>query len=485
MRKSLRLIVLFIFTMTLAAAFTVLAVPTPAPPIRGLLITGHNNHNWHYTSHVHKDTLEATGRFVIDITDSPEQALADREALRRYEVFILDYNDFNSPKRWGEPAETNFVNSVREGTGVVAIHSANNAFTGWTQYEQMLALMWREGTGHGKFHDFDVRITDGNHPIARGLSDFTNHPDELYHKLVNSQNVRFHTLAVAHSSVESGGTGNDEPMAITLHFGKGRVFATPLGHVWTNQPHTKPSVCDPQFKILLCRGAEWAATGEVTLGTEWKDVRQQNQLSEEEKSHGWQLLFDGKSTDNFRGFKRDALPQQGWIVKDGMLCHIAGGGGGDIITADQYDNFEFTCEWKIARGGNSGIMYRCTEDQDYPWRTGPEMQILDDAGHADGKNETTRAGTLYGLLPCAFDVARPAGEWNHVRIVARGSRIEHWLNGFKVVEYDLASEEHENRVAQSKFASMPEFGTRAKGHIALQDHGDEVCFRNIKIRVLN
>ena len=454
-------------------------------PICGLLITGHNNHNWQYTSRLHKETLEATGRFVIDITDSPGETLANREALKRYHIFILDYNDYHEAKRWGEPAETNFLNAVREGVGVAAIHSANNAFKGWTEYEQMLALMWREGTGHGKFHNFDVRITDCDHPITRGMTNFTAHPDELYHKLVNSQNVQFHTLAAAHSSTASGGTGNDEPMAITLNFGKGRVFATPLGHVWTNQPHTKPSISDPKFKILLCRGAEWAATGKVTLGTEWKDVRAHNQLKSEEQSQGWKILFDGASAAKFRGFKKEKFPQKGWIVRDGMLCHLSGEGGGDIITTDQFDNFEFSCEWKVASGGNSGIMYRCTEDQDYPWRTGPEMQILDDVNHADGKNERTRAGTLYGLLTCAFDVARPAGEWNESRIVANGSRIEHWLNGFKVVEYDLASAEHKARIAESKFASMPDFGKRAKGHIALQDHGDEVCFRSMKIRNLD
>jgi type 1 glutamine amidotransferase len=456
-----------------------------AAPIRGLLITGHNNHNWQYTSRLHKDTLEATGGFAIDITDSPGETLANRDALKHYQLFILDYNDFNSPKRWRDPAETNFTNAVRDGAGVVAIHSANNAFDGWMEYEQMLGLMWREGTGHGRFHNFDITITDRDHPITRGLNKFTNHPDELYHKLVNSQKVHYRVLATAHSSLESNGTGNDEPMAITLEFGKGRIFATPLGHVWTNQPHTKPSISDPQFKILLCRGAEWAATGTVTLGSEWKDVRARNRLTNEEQSLGWKLLFDGRSTANFRGFKKESFPKEGWIVNDGTLCHVSGQGGGDIITTDQYENFEFTCEWKVASGGNSGIMYRCTEEREYPWQTGPELQILDDLGHADGKNEKMRAGTLYGLFPCAFDAARPAGEWNETRIVANGSKIEHWLNGFKVVEYDLKNDDYKNRVAQSKFASMPDFGKPPRGHIALQDHGDEVCFRNIKIRRLD
>src|SRR5262245_9436410 len=118
-------------------------------PIHALVITGHNNHNWPYTSRVHQDTLEATGRFAVDITDDPPEVLGKADNVKAYQVFILDYNDYQDPKRWGDEAEKNFVEAVRAGTGVVAIHSADNAFPGWTEYEQMLGLMWREGTGHG------------------------------------------------------------------------------------------------------------------------------------------------------------------------------------------------------------------------------------------------------------------------------------------------------------------------------------------------
>jgi type 1 glutamine amidotransferase len=465
-----------------ATAFVSLA--TAEPPIRALIVTGHNNHDWQYTSHLHKDTLEATGRFTVDITDTPETTLADAKGLQQYQVIVLDYNDSQSPRRWGDAAEKTFIDVVGAGTGVVSVHSADNAFKGWTEYEKMLGLMWRDGTGHGQFHEFKVEWTDRDHPITNGLANFGAHPDELYHKLVNSQNAKFHLLGQAYSDPASGGTGQNEPMAFTLEFGKARIFATPLGHTWTNSPETKVSIVDPNFKILLCRGAEWAATGKVTLPPTWSDTRAHNVLSDKEKAGGWTLLFDGKSGAGWRGFKKDAFPVAGWTVKDGVLWKQPGpeGSGGDIITSGEYGDFEFACDWNISKGGNSGIIYRCTEDHDYCWETGPEMQILDDVAHADGKNEKTRAGTLYAIFPCAVDVARPPGEWNHARVVVKGSHIEHWLNGFKVVDCDLTSEDYKKAHDASKWTGMPDFGKRSKGHIALQDHGDEVRFRDIKVR---
>ena len=475
-----------LFAILLVATLSLAQSPPPTAPIKTLLITGHNNHNWQFTSRLHKDTLEATGLFAVDITDSPETALADAEALKKYLLFVLDYNDFHQAKRWGDAAERNFVEAVRNGTGVVAIHSANNAFKGWTEYEQMLALMWREGTGHGRFHQFDVTFFNRHHPITKDLPDFVGHPDELYHRLVNSQGVRFDVIAEAQSYHEDGGSGQVEPLAIVLKFGRGRVFATPLGHVWNNEQNTKASVCDPQFKILLCRGAEWAATGTVSLDPQWKDLVNHNALTPQEKADGWTLLFDGISTANFRGYKQQTFPTKGWTVRDGQLIVEASGGGGDIVTTIEFGDFEFECDWKVTPGGggNSGIIYRCDEDHEYPWQSGIEMQILDNAGHADGKEAKTSAGSLYAIAAPSLDVVRPPGEWNHARIVARGTKIEHWLNGFKILEIDLSSDEYQQLRAQSKWAKHPDMGTRPRGHIALQDHGDEVAFRAIKVRSL-
>lgn len=477
--------------LTPAALFASLALSTmvsaPETPIQTLIITGQNNHNWLFTSRVHAETLAASGRFAVDITDDPATTLADAAKVGKYQLFVLDYNDSSSTNRWGEAAEKNFVQAVASGkTGVLAIHAANNAFVGWKEYEQMLGLMWREGTGHGKVHEFNVDIVDAEHPVTKGLSPFTKHRDELYHKLVNSQDSRPHLLMQAMSSKESGGTGVNEPMAFTLQFDKGRIFATPMGHVWTGDLGSKTSVCEDQFRALICRGGEWAATGAVTLGPTWSDTRVHNTLTEQEKADGWKLLFDGSSTASFRGFKADRFPSQGWSIAGGELIHAARQGGGDIVTTGEYADFEFQVDWKVAAGGNSGIMYRVGESDklNYPWETGPEMQILDDVEHQDGKNVKTRAGTMYALYATAADTARPAGQWNTARIVAKGEKIQYYLNGVKVVDVDTSTAEHKKLVAESKFNAMPAYGTLAKGHIALQDHGDEVHFRNIKVREL-
>jgi hypothetical protein len=195
----------------------------------------------------------------------------------------------------------------------------------------------------------------------------------------------------------------------------------------------------------------------------------------------WRVLFDGKSLDAWRGFKSDRVPA-GWQVVDGALTRV--GEAGDLITRDQFGDFELALEWKVAEGGNSGIMYRVTEDAASTYETGPEMQVLDDARHKDGQSRLTSAGSAYGLYAAPAGVVKPAGEWNAVRIVVRGNHVEHWLNGTKVVEYELGSPDWEAKVKASKFKQWPGYGRAASGHIALQDHGDRVAYRDIRIRTL-
>jgi hypothetical protein len=195
----------------------------------------------------------------------------------------------------------------------------------------------------------------------------------------------------------------------------------------------------------------------------------------------WRSLFDGATTAGWRGYKRSDVPD-GWRVVDGALTRV--GAGGDIISTDQFANFELSLEWKVQPRGNSGVFYRVTEEGDQTYFTGPEMQVLDDAGHADGQSRLTSAGANYGLYPAPAGVVRPAGQWNEARVLANGAHVEHWLNGTKVVEYELWSPEWEKKVKESKFAAWPKYGRASRGHIGLQDHGDTVAFRNIKIRVL-
>jgi hypothetical protein len=184
---------------------------------------------------------------------------------------------------------------------------------------------------------------------------------------------------------------------------------------------------------------------------------------------------------DWRGFKKTELPA-GWQVIDGALTRV--GPGGDIITKETYESFELTLEWKISPGGNSGVFFHVVEDSklDYVWQTGPEMQILDNRGHADGKIPNTSAGSNFAMHAPTRDVTKPVGEWNQARLLVDGPHVEHWLNGEKIVEYELWSDAWARAVQASKFKSMPLYGESRTGHIALQDHGDWVAFRNIKIR---
>jgi hypothetical protein len=163
-----------------------------------------------------------------------------------------------------------------------------------------------------------------------------------------------------------------------------------------------------------------------------------------------------------------------------MLARI--GEGGDIVTDREFTDFELSVEWKLEPGGNSGIFYRAAEGEEWIYHSAPEMQILDDERHPDGQNPLTSAGANYGLNAAPRGVVRPVGEWNESRVVVEGSQVEHWLNGTRVVEYVLGGEEWEARVADSKFVEWPAYGRAATGHIGLQDHGDPVWYRNMKVR---
>jgi len=206
----------------------------------------------------------------------------------------------------------------------------------------------------------------------------------------------------------------------------------------------------------------------------------QNTLSPEESAAGWKLLFDGEKAA-FRGFGRPTLPE-GWRAENGALTRLAG--AGDIVSNDEFSDFELSLDWKVAPGGNSGIFYRVAEDGGSVWETGPEMQVLDNQRHPDGREPATSAGSLYALYAPNRDASFGPDRWNTVRIVARGTRVQHWLNGEKVVEYDSASDDFKARVAASKFRDLPRFAKLPAGRIALQDHGDKVAYRNIKIRSL-
>ncbi len=237
----------------------------------------------------------------------------------------------------------------------------------------------------------------------------------------------------------------------------------------------------------------WAPLGQAAPRSLGPRPQAPNTLSKAEQDAGWRLLFDGVSTSHWRGFKSAEFPAEGWIVSDGTLHRAAKGedgkahGGGDIVTLDEYDDFELRLDWRQLAGGNSGVKYLVDESLVKSGRSGVgfEMQILDDVGHPDAKlgiagNRT--CGALYDLIAPRKAAARPVGEWNEARVVVDGLHVEHWLNGEKVVEFQRGSDALKALVARSKFKDVVGFGEGKKGHVLIQDHGDEAWFRNLKIR---
>ena len=208
---------------------------------------------------------------------------------------------------------------------------------------------------------------------------------------------------------------------------------------------------------------------------------QQNTLTAAEKAAGWRLLFDGKTTAGWRAYNADTMPS-GWQVVDGILTRVSR--AADIITKDQFGDFELSLDWKLEPGGNSGLFYRAVEGLEWIYHGAPEYALLDDARHSDGKNPLTSAGSVHSVYAPPRGVVKPAGEWNTSRVVAKGTHVEHWLNGQKVVEYEQGSADWAARVAASKFKAWPMYGKAMKGHIGLQEHGGRAEFRNIKIREL-
>jgi hypothetical protein len=227
--------------------------------------------------------------------------------------------------------------------------------------------------------------------------------------------------------------------------------------------------------VLLCAPLARAA-----------DEAAPNTLTDAEKAAGWKLLFDGQTLKGWHGFKMKE-PAPNWSAKDGVLTltpkketHNPG-----LVTDDTFENFELSIEWKISPAGNSGIFYRVVDEGGDLNFAGIEYQVLDNEKHPDAKNDPNRhAGAAYYMYPPTKDATKPVGQWNLTRIIVQGNHVQHWLNGEKVVEYDIGSEDWLKRYQLSKFKTHPKYGRVAKGHLALQDHGDGAEYRNIKIKEL-
>jgi len=240
----------------------------------------------------------------------------------------------------------------------------------------------------------------------------------------------------------------------------------------------------PAVTILACSLAVLGAGCARSYHSEGDIAAEQqlapNTLSDAQRQAGWRSLFDGSTTTGWRGYKASDVPA-GWRVVDGTLTKT--GSTGDLLTRDQFGDFELSLEWKIAPGGNAGIFYRSTEEYNHIYWSAPEYQLLDDAGAPDGQDRLTAAGSAYALYPSPAGIVKPAGEWNAARIVVRGAHVEHWLNGKKLVEYELWSPDWEAKVKASKFAAYPNYGRAKRGYIGIQgDHDGMLSLRNVRIR---
>lgn len=241
------------------------------------------------------------------------------------------------------------------------------------------------------------------------------------------------------------------------------------------------------LRSLVAAVSILAASGATYASAPQKDAAP-NTLTAAEKKAGWMLLFDGRTVDAWRGYKTPDATDSRWRVEEGTLTLPADNGRDthgqrDIISKDTFEQFELVFDWRIASGGNSGVKYFVLEDRDSA--IGHEYQVIDDERHPDAKVGPHRqTAALYDVLPAADRPTKPAGEWNTTRIVVRGQTVEHWLNGKKVLQYELNSPALKAAIEKSKFKGMERFGKRQNGHLLLQDHGDQVWFRNIKIRRL-
>lgn len=242
--------------------------------------------------------------------------------------------------------------------------------------------------------------------------------------------------------------------------------------------------------IMSCNNAATTKTTDEDT-TKIKTEMSINTLTDEQKADGWQLLFDGKTTNGWHKYGGDPVGSA-WKIKDGNLYLDTSikenwqiKDGGDIVSDEEFENFHLKLEWNIAKDGNSGIIFYIHEDKakyEWPWKTGPEMQILDNNGHPDSKIIKHRAGDLYDLITSSPETVKGPGEWNLAEIKSLNGKLEFFLNGTQIVSTTMWDDAWKKMIAGSKFKDMPDFGTYSKGHIGLQDHGNEVWFRNVMIK---
>lgn len=462
MRKPISL-----FLALICVHFTSLRAAEPTYKV--LLVDGQNNHKWQETSPLIKATLEASGRFEVDVATSPakgEDMSGFSPSFKDYDVVVSNYNG----QSWSEATQKSFEDFVSSGGGFVSVHAADNSFPKWPAYNEMIGLggwggrnekdgpyvRWKDGeftrddsTGrggsHGRRHAFQVVVRDTEHPITRGLpTSWMQEEDELYAQLRGpAKNMQ--VLATAFSDTSTRGTGEHEPILMVISYGEGRVFHTTLGH------DTK-SMSGAAFQYTLQRGTEWAASGNVTQPAitaaqlAKNEVVNRNPLELEAPAKfsnvdltkipdidgdGWVSLFDGKSLEGWT--QRNGTAK--YSVEDGAILGVTNTGSpNSFLCSDKnYGNFELTFEVKVHNSLNSGVQIRSRSMEDYKnFRVhGPQVEI--EAGPAEAGyvyGEATGRGWLSPRQPKTD--AMKNDDWNRFVIRAAGPRIQTWINGQKI-----------------------------------------------------
>jgi type 1 glutamine amidotransferase len=456
--------------------------------LSALIVDGVNNHDWAAGTRAIQSTLEGSGRFTVDVCTFPA-----KPEFSRYDVVINNFNGghLENGTRWPRDVEQALVEYVRNGGGLVIYHAANNAFLNWSEYNEMIGLGWRDKSfgegiavgpggalvripkgeglnpGHGPRHDFEMFVREGEHPITRGLPPHWTHPSEQLTHGQHGPAQGLDILTYAFSEVSHQG----EPMDWVRQYGKGRVYTTMLGHTWKDE--LNPNLDDVWFQALLARGAEWAATGKVTLAA----------------NLGWRPLFDGKTLEGWetRGDCRWSVLGDGTLLgqrtpgkRPADAKEIGGWMGSQawLYTKAEFGEFDLHVEFWIPAGGNSGVSIRdrsrahsaIGEDdatrpelasfpKTTPAHIGYEIQIIDD------DHETYPTGSVYSLTAAKTGVYRP-GAWNSMEIESRAQRIRVRVNGQVVAE------------------SPGEAARPKTGPIGLQLHDrfSTAMFRNLRIR---
>ena len=356
--------------------------------------------------------------------------------------------------------KTAFLEFIRNGGGFVGIHSATDTFYDWPEYG---ALIGGYFDNHPWREEVSVRVEDQTHPATKHLAERFQINDEIYQFKQWSRDRVNVLMSLDTQSVDTTRdsvhrSDNDFALTWSHSYGDGRVFYTALGHedaVWQ----------DDRFQRLIVNGIVWA------IG----DNRNTSPVR-------WESLLGEQVEDTWRGYQHESMPD-GWKMVNGDLSRIKDAGA--IITTAQFENFELRFEWKVEHGGNSGVFFGVSEDGAVAWHSGPEYQLLHNAGHPDGQAAITAAGSNYAVHPPIEDMTNPVGEWNRSRLRVNRGHVEHWMNGMYLLSYDIGDDEWQRRVTDSKFSELPLYGQNRRGHIAIQDHGDPVWFRNMKIRALD